>query len=72
MYGNFLHATNDASHYTKPPTVYRYILTALRGPALIASPPLALPRTAVSVSHRIQSLLTYLQSPHNHPTSVSA
>jgi len=21
MYGNFVHATNDASHYTKPPTV---------------------------------------------------
>jgi len=20
MYGNFVHATNDASHYTKPPT----------------------------------------------------
>ena len=22
MYGNFVHATNDASHYTKPPTNY--------------------------------------------------
>ena len=22
MYGNFVHATNDASHYTKPLTIY--------------------------------------------------
>jgi len=24
MYGNFVHTTNDASHYTKPPTMYSH------------------------------------------------